>query len=155
MGLDRHRGKAVRVPRLSQTGLRICSARPRQCSWSFTDEDGISLGSKLGVAALYLAVRIVLTCLRSLLISPSRQGFQDRLGGQQGRPQHSTGGAHIHDLVLIWVGADHTSPPACKCIRFAKKTLKSHSVRIPEQAAHDSGMMPPTHSEIIPPTVPR
>jgi hypothetical protein len=28
-------------------------------------------------------------------------------------------------------------------------------VRIPEQAAHDSGMMPPTHSEIIPPTVPR
>jgi hypothetical protein len=26
MGLDRHRGKAVRVPRLSQTGLRICSA---------------------------------------------------------------------------------------------------------------------------------
>lgn len=90
MGLDRHRGKAVRVPRLSQTGLRICSARPRQCSWSFTDEDGISLGSKLGVAALYLAVRIVLTCLRSLLISPSRQGFQDRLGGQQGRPKHST-----------------------------------------------------------------
>jgi len=29
------------------------------------------------------------------------------------------------------------------------------SLRIPEQAAHDSGMMPPTHSEIIPPTVPR
>ena len=28
-------------------------------------------------------------------------------------------------------------------------------LRIPEQAAHDSGMMPPTHSEIIPPTVPR
>jgi aldehyde dehydrogenase (NAD+) len=27
--------------------------------------------------------------------------------------------------------------------------------RITEQAAHDSGMMPPTHSEIIPPTVPR
>src|ERR1700736_1084407 len=27
-------------------------------------------------------------------------------------------------------------------------------LRIPEQAAHDSGMMPPTHSEIIPPTVP-
>jgi hypothetical protein len=26
---------------------------------------------------------------------------------------------------------------------------------IPEQAAHDSGMMSPTHSEIIPPTVPR
>ena len=25
---------------------------------------------------------------------------------------------------------------------------------IPEQAAHDSGMMPPTHSEIMPPTVP-
>ncbi|MGA6969468.1 MAG: hypothetical protein WBZ51_38325, partial [Xanthobacteraceae bacterium] len=32
--------------------------------------------------------------------------------------------------------------------------LKAH-MRIPEQAAHDSGMMPPTHSEIIPPTVPR
>jgi hypothetical protein len=30
--------------------------------------------------------------------------------------------------------------------------LGSHSLRIPEQAAHDSGMMPPTHSEIIPPT---
>jgi hypothetical protein len=27
------------------------------------------------------------------------------------------------------------------------------NLRIPEQAAHDSGM--PTHSEIIPPTVPR
>jgi hypothetical protein len=80
-----------------------------------------------GVSALYLAVRIVLTCLRSLLISPSRQGFQDGLGGQQGRPKHSTGGAHIHDLVLIGVGADHTSPPAGKCIRFAKMTLKSHS----------------------------
>jgi hypothetical protein len=26
---------------------------------------------------------------------------------------------------------------------------------IPEQVAHDSGMMPPTDSEIIPPTVPR
>jgi hypothetical protein len=28
-------------------------------------------------------------------------------------------------------------------------------MRIPEQAAHDSGMMPPIHSEIMPPTVPR
>ena len=28
-------------------------------------------------------------------------------------------------------------------------------LRIPEQAAHDSGMMSPTHSEIMPPTVPR
>jgi hypothetical protein len=26
---------------------------------------------------------------------------------------------------------------------------------IPEQAARDSGMMPPTHSEIIPPVIPR
>ena len=41
------------------------------------------------------------TCLRSRLISPSRQGFQERLGDQQGRPQHSTERAHIHDLVLI------------------------------------------------------
>ena len=39
-----------------------------------------------------------------------------------------------HELAAInqyWLhyrlGADHTSPPACKCIRFAKMTLKSHS----------------------------
>jgi hypothetical protein len=31
----------------------------------------------------------------------------------------------------------------------------SLTVRIPEQAARDSGMMPPTHSEIIPPVIPR
>ena len=29
------------------------------------------------------------------------QGFQDRLRDQQRRPQHSTGRAHIHDLILI------------------------------------------------------
>jgi hypothetical protein len=58
---------------MSSASLRISWVRPRQCSGSFTDEDGISLGSKVGVAALYLAVRIVLTCFRSRLISPSRQ----------------------------------------------------------------------------------
>jgi hypothetical protein len=31
----------------------------------------------------------------------------------------------------------------------------SGSMLIPEQAAHDSGMMPPTDSEIIAPTVPK
>jgi hypothetical protein len=36
-----------------------------------------------------------------------------------------------------------------------KQWNPTFSLRIPEQAAHDSGMMPPTHSEIIPPTVPR
>jgi len=30
-----------------------------------------------------------------------------------------------------------------------------HDLLIPGEAAHDSGMMPPTHSEMISPTVPR
>jgi hypothetical protein len=36
-----------------------------------------------------------------------------------------------------------------------KQPDRMEEVRIPEQAAHDSGMMPPTHSGIMPPTVPR
>jgi len=34
-------------------------------------------------------------------------------------------------------------------------TTVPYRVPIPEQAAHDSGMMPPTDSEMISPTVPR
>jgi hypothetical protein len=40
-------------------------------------------------------------------------------------------------------------------LRHLALLTPSGGLRIPEQAAHDSGMMPPTHSEIIPPTVPR
>jgi hypothetical protein len=47
-----------------------------------------------------LAYCFVLTCLRSRLISPSRQAFRTAFGISS-RPQHSTGRAHFHDLVLI------------------------------------------------------
>jgi hypothetical protein len=39
--------------------------------------------------------------------------------------------------------------------RPAMISVRLACVRIPEQAARDSGMMPPTHSEIIPPVIPR
>src|SRR6202022_3044607 len=63
----------------------------------------ISLGYKLGVAALYLAVPLRLQLLK-LTLDPQRlaewglglpQGFQDRLRDQQRRPQSPTERAHI------------------------------------------------------------
>jgi hypothetical protein len=61
------------------------------------------------------------------LNQPLASGLSRPPWGSAGPTEALHGGAHIHDLALIGVGADHTSPPACKCIRFAKMTLKSHS----------------------------
>ena len=63
------------------------------------------------------------------------------------RELRATSGLGVIDRAVVVAAANHC--------RHAATASISPGVRIPEQAAHDSGMMPPTHSEIIPPTVPR
>lgn len=51
-------------------------------------------------------------------------------------------------------------PPCCVLLLNMKQRLEGASdgprnVRIPGEAAQDSGMMSPSHSEMMPPTVPR
>jgi len=55
----------------------------------------------------------------------------------------------------IELGGAAATQPAARWIGLSRGTPTSVSgseLAIPEQVAHDSGMMPPTDSEIIPPT---
>jgi transposase len=57
------------------------------------------------------------------------------------------------------LAAEQAAPAATTQVRaFTRRNARTPAVSgmpIPEQAARDSGMMPPTHSEIIPPVIPR
>jgi hypothetical protein len=90
---------------MSSASLRISSARPRQCSGSFTKDDGISLGSKLSGAGYARLGEPALRACRSKL--PPSSGCPVK--GDEHRKSSDSGADDIDEIVIV-----AACNPACK-----------------------------------------